>query len=142
MAETAVFPIELPLDASSGRPLVEQLAERISGAVARGALVEGQRLPTVRDLAGRAGVHFNTVARAYRALEERGVLVARQGQGTFVASAAPRGQDLNRDELLDELILSFLGEAHAYGFTPQEVQWGFSGYLRAWIQRGHPPGAG
>lgn len=141
MTDRSRTPIELPLDASSGRPLVDQLADRISGAVARGALAEGQQLPTVRALASRAGVHFNTVARAYRALEQRGVLVTRQGQGTFVAVGAREGREPDREQLLDELILSFLTEAHAYGYTPQEVQWGFSGYLRAWIQRGQPPGA-
>lgn len=136
------MPIELPLDLASARPLVEQLAERISGAVARGVLREGDRLPTVRELAAAAGVHFNTVARAYRALEQRGVLIARQGQGTVVASGGAQAPDRDREDLLDELILELLTEAHAYGFTPQQVQWEFSGYLRAWIQRGRPPERG
>lgn len=139
MAVNEMIGIELPLDVDSPRPLVGQLVERISGALARGALQEGDRLPTVRDLADLAGVHFNTVARAYRALEERGLLVARQGQGTFVAAGAAGAPELSREELLDQLIVDFLTEAHAFGFTPQQVQWEFSGYLRAWIQRGRPP---
>lgn len=139
MALDEALPIELPLDLGSPRPLVEQLTERIVGAVERGGLGVGDRLPTVRELAAAAGVHFNTVARAYRALEERGLLISRRGQGTFVAQDAERGSERDRGDLLDELVVEFLEAAHAYGFSPQQVQWEFSGYLRAWIQRGRPP---
>lgn len=75
----------LVIDAGSPVPPFEQLRRQIIDQVAAGALVPGDRLPTVRRLASDLGIAPNTVARAYRELELEGVLSGRGRAGTFVA---------------------------------------------------------
>jgi DNA-binding transcriptional regulator YhcF (GntR family) len=80
-----------PLDPSSDRPPYEQLRVQIASRAASGELPPGTRVPTVRALAAELGLATNTVAKAYRALEADGVLVAQGRRGTFVALTAPAG---------------------------------------------------
>jgi len=75
-----------PFDARSGPPPFVQLKHRIAEAAAAGGLPAGTRLPPVRALADRVGLAANTVARAYRELEQEGVLETRGRAGTFVAA--------------------------------------------------------
>jgi DNA-binding transcriptional MocR family regulator len=74
----------LVVDASDERPAYRQIADQIAGAVRGGGLEPGQRLPAIRALAQRLGVHRDTVALAYESLAEAGVVEARVGSGTFV----------------------------------------------------------
>jgi GntR family transcriptional regulator len=74
----------LILDFQSSELLHEQIASRLREQLLRGRAQQGERLPTVRELAKELGVHFNTVARAYRQLEIEGWLSTRPGRGTFV----------------------------------------------------------
>lgn len=75
----------LHVDPDSHIPPFEQVRQQIEDAVADGSLAQGHRLPTVRRLASDLGLAVNTVARAYRELEQGGVLVTRGRHGTFVA---------------------------------------------------------
>ncbi len=70
---------------NSGTPIYIQLATQVHQSVASGALSPGQRLPSVRKLASQLTINPNTVAKAYRELENEGILITRQGRGTFVA---------------------------------------------------------
>jgi DNA-binding transcriptional regulator YhcF (GntR family) len=81
----------LPLDPLSDRPPYEQLRAQIASRAASGELPGGTRLPTVRALAAELALATNTVAKAYRALEADGVLVAEGRRGTFVALSARAG---------------------------------------------------
>jgi len=74
----------LILDFQSSELLHEQIASRLREQLLGGRTQQGERLPTVRELAKELGVHFNTVARAYRQLEVEGWLSTRPGRGTFV----------------------------------------------------------
>lgn len=82
------------LDPASHVPPFEQVRGQIEALVAAGSLPPGHRLPTVRRLAGDLGLAVNTVARAYRELEQAGILVTRGRHGTFVAV---RGVDRERE---------------------------------------------
>ncbi len=73
------------VDASSQVPVYEQVRDRIAEAVQTKELAVGDRLPTVRKLAADLGLASNTVARAYRELEQSGVIETRGRHGTFVA---------------------------------------------------------
>lgn len=75
---------ELKLDFKSRVALHEQIAQGLRERLAQGELPQGMRLPAVRQLADILQVHFNTVAHAYRQLEQEGWLSARPGRGTFV----------------------------------------------------------
>jgi GntR family transcriptional regulator len=73
----------------NGVPIYVQLRDQLSALVGRGALVPGQRLPTMRQVAVALKIDLNTVQRAYAELEREGILVLVRGRGTFVAEAPP-----------------------------------------------------
>ncbi|MDU0327646.1 GntR family transcriptional regulator [Microbacterium sp. KSW2-21] len=86
--------MKLSLDASSSVPPFEQVRGRIIAQIDDGTLVAGTRLPPVRTLAGELDLAANTVARAYKELEEAGYVETRGRAGTFVKgadAAAARG---------------------------------------------------
>ncbi len=87
-----------------------------------GILKPGDQLPTVRALALELRVNFNTVARAYRILDEERIISTQQGRGTFITEIPP--PDVNeklRNKSLLELTDRFLGEAERLGFSEREV---------------------
>lgn len=84
----------LVVDPDSHVPPFEQVRSQIEALADAGTLVPGHRLPTVRRLADDLGLAPNTVARAYRELEQSGVLETRGRHGTFVAV---RGSDRERE---------------------------------------------
>ena len=81
----------ISIDHDSPVPPFEQLRSQVAALVARGDLVPGTRLGTVRQTAADLGLAVNTVARAYRELEADGVVVTRGRQGTFVRSTVMDG---------------------------------------------------
>lgn len=97
-------------------PLFEQLRRRILALVDDGSLGVGAKLPSVRALAGELGVAPHTVARAYRELEEAGVLATAGRAGTTVA---PRGR---RDEELSAAAAAFVQAAASRGCSLEEAQ--------------------
>ena len=92
----------LRVDAELAVPPYEQLRRQVITAVISGELPEGSRLPPIRQLAGDLGLAPGTVARAYRELENDGVVVSRGRRGTFTRSPAsvPVPDDRD-DQLLD-----------------------------------------
>ena len=102
--------MRLHLDPTSRDPIYRQLVEQVERLVAGGELVDGDRLPSVRELALELRINPNTVARAYRDLEQEGVVVRQHGRGVFVASRAPELSEQQRQALLrgptDELLLT------------------------------------
>jgi GntR family transcriptional regulator len=95
--------LTLSIDRGDDAPVYQQVADQIRGHIADGALVPGAALPTVRRLAGDLGVNLNTIARAYRLLEDEGFLTIKDRSGVTVAPPARGVEDEARDRLLDEL---------------------------------------
>lgn len=97
--------IEARVDRASGVPLGTQLFEQVRDAVADGRLRDGDRLPSVRELAQSAGVNVNTVRAVYARLEAAGVVRREHGRGTFVAGPArgQAGRELSRQEIRDQI---------------------------------------
>ncbi|MBP1634197.1 MAG: transcriptional regulator, GntR family [Acidobacteria bacterium] len=89
-------PLAVVLDRAAGEAAYEQIAAQIRQAVATGALPPGTLLPGVRVLASDLGVNFNTVARAYRVLEEQGFVTIRERSGVEVATPAARASQQAR----------------------------------------------
>lgn len=108
------------IDRSSGVPESEQVRLQISSLVERGTLVPGERLPTVRALAEQLGLAVNTVAKAYRLLEDAGALVGRGRRGTFVA-AAPRSPAASADPRLVDAAEAYARVARRLGAGPAEA---------------------
>jgi len=117
------MPIRFQLDSASGVPFYRQVLDQILAGIAIGALQQGERLPTVRALAVELAINLNTVARAYKELEIRGVLTTQQGNGTFVAASAQVSLDeVERRRRLGQLLDELLARAAAQGLTLDEVR--------------------
>ncbi len=127
------------LDFRSHTPIYVQLVERIKHLIATGVLEPEGQLPTVRQLAAELRVNFNTVARAYRILDEAGVISTQQGRGTYVLDPPPPEQaERLRRTALAGLTASFLDEASRMGFNPRDVQESTAEMIKAWLEEGHP----
>jgi len=79
-----VSPIRFGLDPGSGVPTYLQLVHQVEHALRLGYLVPGDQLPRVRDVVADLAINPNTVAKAYKELETKGLTVGRPGQGTFI----------------------------------------------------------
>jgi GntR family transcriptional regulator len=114
--------LKLDLDFRSDVPLTNQIVAQIQHQLADGVLHPGDQLPTVRALALELRVNFNTVARAYRMLDEAGIISTQQGRGTFILEEpAPETSERLRRESLDALAQRYLEEAARLGFNAQEA---------------------
>ncbi len=109
------------LDLRSGVPVYRQIIDQVLVAVATGACIGGEQLPTVRQLAVDLSINPNTVVRAYRELEIRGVLTTHQGTGTFITPAKVDSNDAERQRRLSQMVSEFVAHAGGAGFTLQEV---------------------
>ncbi|MDQ2812159.1 MAG: GntR family transcriptional regulator [Actinomycetota bacterium] len=108
------------LDGSSGVPPYLQLVHQVRQSLLLGYLREGDRLPTVKDVASDLVINPNTVVKAYRQLEHEGLAGGRPGQGTFItassAEAAPDAQQALRGSLEE-----WLRAAEAAGLSDEAV---------------------
>ena len=128
------------LDFRSHIPIYTQLVDRVKHLIASGVLVPGDQLPTVRQMAAELRVNFNTVARAYRILDEEGVISTQQGRGTYVLEPLPpeRASRL-RKNALEGMTISFMEHAYQVGFEPDEVSKLFDELMDTWREDGKPP---
>ncbi|MGE0640720.1 MAG: GntR family transcriptional regulator [Thermoanaerobaculia bacterium] len=90
---------ELTISQADGRPMYLQIIEQVRRRIAVGDWLPGQEIPSIRALAAATRVSVITIKRAYHDLERDGVLVTRQGRGTFVADHVDLGRDLREQEL-------------------------------------------
>src|SRR5580700_4812205 len=109
------------LDAHSGVPVYRQLIDQVLGAVATSALRTGDQLPTVRQVAVDLAINPNTVMRAYREMEIRGILDTQQGAGTFIAEQPAPAPKEERERQLMQLADDCVARAGALGFTLAEL---------------------
>ena len=103
------------LDQHSGVPAYRQIIDQVLGGIASGALHPGEQLPTVRQLAVDLAINPNTVVRAYRELEIRGVLSTQQGTGTFLTDKKPPVDGRDRERRIAQLCGELLSKAGAEG---------------------------
>jgi GntR family transcriptional regulator len=128
-----MLPFTFRLDAHSGVPVYRQLIDQVQGAIAMGVLRPGDQLPTVRLVAVDLAINPNTVMRAYRELEIRGVLDTQQGTGTFVADRPAGATEEEKTRKLSQLVGEFVARAGAAGLSLDEL-------LEALRQHGSIPG--
>lgn len=102
-------------------PPYEQLRRQLVDLIESGQLVEGGRLPPLRQLAGDLGLAVGTVARTYRELEVAGLVRSRRGGGTRVAAAAPKPSARERQARLATLAATYVMKARALGATDAEI---------------------
>src|ERR1700691_1366587 len=109
------------LDVHSGVPVYRQLIDQVQAAIASGALAAADQLPTVRQVAVDLAINPNTVSRAYREMEIRGLLDTQQGTGTFVADRKVEYSRNERERMLGQLAGEFVSRAGAAGFTLKQL---------------------
>ena len=114
--------IQLQLDFRSGSPIYLQIVEQVRRLVISGELQPGDQLPTVRQLAAELRVNFNTVARAYRMLDEARLISTQQGRGTYILDQTVFDLDekikqASLDVRLRKVLSSLLNE----GYTREEI---------------------
>jgi GntR family transcriptional regulator len=109
------------LDGHSGVPVYRQLIDQVQAGIAAGALSAGEQLPTVRQVAVDLAINPNTVSRAYREMEIRGLLDTEQGTGTFIADLKVEFSKDERDRKLNQLVSEFVSRAGANGFTLKQL---------------------
>lgn len=120
-AEIEIQAFAFRLDGHSGVPVYRQLIDQVQAAVASGVLATGDQLPTVRQVAVDLAINPNTVSRAYREMEIRGMLDTQQGTGTFVADRKVEYSKDERERLLGQLVGEFVSRAGAAGFTLRQL---------------------
>jgi GntR family transcriptional regulator len=108
------------------RPMYQQVIDEIKALIARGDLPEGTILPSVRQVAADLGVNLNTIAAAYRALQDEGLLTVRHGSGAVVTSrtAASRSEEELRTPLrtaLTQLVLAGMPRAQIMRLVSDEL---------------------
>jgi len=120
----------IKVDASDFVPLYEQVKSEIRRLAAVGAVKPQDPLPSIRELAAEVLVNPNTVARAYRELEQEGLIFTQKGRGSFLA--ARRVQDTDR--ILEARLLRKLdeaiGEFRKFGVNTAEIRRRFEARLR------------
>lgn len=114
-------PIQFSLDAKSGVPFYKQIILQVEFAIADGRFVTGDQLPTVRSLAVDLKINPNTVARAYNEMEIRGIVNTQQGTGTFISDKVLHLTEVERENMLENLVRPFVTKATSYGFKADEV---------------------
>jgi GntR family transcriptional regulator len=113
--------MNLELDFRSGIPIYHQVVDRIKEMIVNGRLKPGDQLPTVRSLALELRVNFNTVARAYRLLDEAGIISTQQGRGTYILeSPPPEMAEGIRRQALQTLAQRYLADAARLGASLDE----------------------
>jgi GntR family transcriptional regulator len=114
--------MNLEIDFRSGIPIYLQVVERIKERLASGKLKPGDQLPTVRPLALELRVNFNTIARAYRIMDESGVISTQQGRGTYILELpSPEVIGSIRVKALGDLTRRYIADAERLGVSPEEL---------------------
>jgi GntR family transcriptional regulator len=113
--------MQIHLNTSDGVPIYLQIVNQVGRLVASGRLRPNEELPPIRMLAEQLVINPNTVARAYRLLEEAGVVVKRSTTGTFVSPAPPQLSPGERQALLSGRIDALLVEAKQLNVGLEEL---------------------
>ncbi|KAF0111295.1 MAG: GntR family transcriptional regulator [Chloroflexi bacterium] len=115
-------PLKFYLDFRSGVPSYVQIVEQVQNFLSDGDLKPGDQLPTVRQLASELRVNFNTIARAYRMLDEAGLISTQQGRGTYLLDQPSKEAiQLLKQESLELQAKRFLRSLERQGFKPEEA---------------------
>jgi len=127
-------PIEFRLDATSGVPTYLQLVQQVEHALRLGYLKPGDQLPKVRDVVASLAINPNTVLKAYKELDTKGLTVGRPGQGTFIQATLSQVA-LPQLAGLRKALLGWLVDAGAAGLDEDGMVALFTSALRDFHER-------
>jgi GntR family transcriptional regulator len=126
--------IEFHLDPRSGVATYLQIVQQVKEALRLGTIDVGDQLPTVREVVAELAINPNTVAKAYRELEREGLVVARQGRGTFVSSTLAKASVRHHEQLREQLE-RWIAAAEAAGLDEESIRALISSTLRENLAR-------
>jgi GntR family transcriptional regulator len=115
--------LKVNLDFSSGIPIYVQIVDQVRALLLSRDLKPGDQLPTVRQLASELRVNFNTIARAYRLLDEAGLISTQRGRGTYLLDAelTDDKEKFKRDSI-EAQIKTFIQSLEAQGYSVEEIR--------------------
>jgi len=132
--------MQMEVDLISKIPIYVQIIDQIKHMIANGTLRPDDQLPTVRQLATDLRVNFNTIARAYRMLDEEGLISTQHGRGTYILPLpSEKNGDILRQQDLDWLTRHYLNEVAQLGYSAEDVSQILKGYINLWVESGTPP---
>lgn len=115
--------MDIVVEFQSGIPLVDQIVQQLQILIKEGVLANGDQLPTTRQLAVQLGINFNTVARAYRLLDQEGLISTQPGRGTFViGTQSKRSNKKRKQNEIENLARFVLRKGSSLGFGPEEIK--------------------
>lgn len=123
--------IQIQIDFRSGTPIYVQITEQIRRQLAEGKLKPGDQLPTVREMAADLRVNYNTIARAYRLLDEAGLISTQQGRGTYIWSEETQFEPRTD---LEELTRRFFEQVRQMAYSKADVTAVFERLLVEWSE--------
>jgi len=125
--------LTIQIDFRSGLPIYTQIVNQVQAQVASGSLQPGDQLPTVRALAEELRVNFNTVARAYRILDEERIISTQQGRGTYITEIPPpKVSEKLRRESLEALTQRYISDAMRLEFSKTEIRQMVNDQIKVW----------
>ena len=113
--------MQIHISPSDGVPIYLQIVNQVKYLVSANRLSPGEDLPPIRVLAEQLLINPNTVARAWREMEIRGIVETQQGTGTFITHQKVEGRELERRRQLDRLVDDFVARAGASGFSVEDL---------------------
>jgi GntR family transcriptional regulator len=113
--------IKFEINNKSPVPLYSQIIDQYKHMIATGILKNGEKVPTIRELAVTLEINPNTVAKAYLELQNMGILDTKQGVGTFVNETTAAGQPAIKEENLQTLVRKLLDDIINLGYTKEEI---------------------
>jgi DNA-binding transcriptional regulator YhcF (GntR family) len=122
------------IDTNSPKPLEEQIAGALKQTLAQGTMGPGDELPSVRQLAGDLGVHFNTVARAYQRLANEGLISVRRGRSAVIRPQRKAATRLTRSDL-ERRLAEAVATALLGGLSPDDITKTFQEALAGFGER-------
>lgn len=111
----------ITLNYRDARPIYEQVRDGLRRLIVSGAIADGEKLPSVRQLASQLAINPNTIQRAYNELEAEGYAASVPGKGSFAVSGARDADDVRRRELSARL-RETVAELRAMGVSRQEIE--------------------
>jgi GntR family transcriptional regulator len=121
--------IAFHLDSRSGVAPYLQIVQQVKQALRLGTLQPGDQLPTLREVVGQLAINPNTVLKAYRELENAGLVASRPGLGTFVERGVPAVSP-GQHAALQRSLRRWLGEARGAGLDDESIRALFAAAMR------------
>jgi len=130
----------IKVDTKGFVPIYEQVKAEIRRLAAVGAVKPHDPLPSIRELAAEILVNPNTVARAYRELEQEGLIYTQKGRGSFLKARSVQDMDRGLGAFLNRKMDETVREFRKFGLGPAEIRKVFEDSLRRSEEKGHRGG--